>query len=146
MKDELRTRVRIDLGDGTSPIAMVDDEEIDHELVKRFHKRSGIANPLIHFLEGAAFIAHLETVKSGAAPLPALVLMDINMPRMDGFETIETMRRDEFFRRLPVVMMLTSSSDVRDRERASMAGADDYLLKSYNPKAYQDFFASLAEA
>lgn len=146
MKDALTIRIPIDLGDGTSSIVMVDDEEIDHEMVERFHKRSGIANPLIHFSGGEAFIAHLETVKSGAAPLPVLVLMDVNMPRMDGFETVETMRRDEFFRHLPVVMMLTSSSDTRDRERARTAGADGYLLKPYNPRSYLEFFVSLMAA
>ena len=143
MKDVLQAPVPIDLGNGTKPVVMVDDEELDHELVKRFHRRSGLANPLIHFLDGMAFIAHLEAVRNEVARHPVAVLMDINMPRMDGFETVEALRRDAHFHDLPVVMMLTSSNDPCDRERATTAGADGYLLKPHNPRAYLDFFATL---
>lgn len=144
MKDALRLATSIDLGDGTPPIVMVDDEELDHELVRRFHKRSGLANPLLPFADGEAFLAFLERVKNDTAPLPALVLMDINMPRMTGFETVETMRRDPFYRSVPVVMMMTSSSDQRDREQARTVGADGVLVKPFNPRGYLELFAALA--
>ena len=146
MRDVMQGSIRIDLGDGTNPIAMVDDEEMDYALARRFHKRSGLSNPLVHFLDGAAFIDHLTAVRGDASLWPAAVLMDINMPRMNGFEVVEALRRDDLFRDLPVVMMLTSSDDPRDRERASVAGADGYLLKPYDPKCYLSFFTALAAA
>ena len=143
MDNVLQTPVRVDLSDGTPPIVMVDDEQLDYEIVKRFHRRSGLPNPLVHFPDGMTFVAHLEEVDKGLAPLPAVVLMDINMPRMDGFETVEALRSLETFREVPVVMMLTSSDDLRDRERALAAGADGYLLKPYDPRRYLEFFVSL---
>lgn len=146
MNDTLQIPMRVDLGDGTAPIAMVDDESLDYQLVRRFHARSGLANPLRHFEDGQTFIDYLGRVKDGAEPLPVLVLMDINMPRMSGFETIAAMRGDAQFRDIPVVMMLTSSTDRRDREQAVAAGADGYLVKPFNPSCYRDLFASLAAA
>ncbi len=143
MNDVLQVPIPIDLGDGTIPIAMVDDEEVDHELVKRYHKRSGLPNPLLQFLDGAAFLAYLEGARKGETRLPAMVLMDINMPLMNGFDTVKAMRCDERFRELPVVMMLTSSDDPHDRAQATAAGANGYLLKPYNPNCYLDFFKLL---
>ena len=144
MNDAMEVPTSIDLGDGTQPIVMVDDEEIDYMLARRFHKRSGLVNPFVHFPDGSAFIAHLDAVKNDALLWPAAVLMDVNMPRMNGFEVIEAIRLDDLFRDLPVVMMLTSSDDPRDRERALAVGAVGYLLKPYNPKCYLALFASLA--
>ena len=143
MNDVLQTPIPIDLGEGTLPIVMVDDEEPDRELVRRYYKRSGLSNPLLQFFDGPSFLVYLEETEESKAPLPAIVLMDINMPRLNGFETVEAMRRDVRFRKLPVVMMLTSSNDPRDRERATAAGANGYLLKPYNPNYYLDFFHSL---
>lgn len=145
MNDVLQVPLPIDLGDGTIPIAMVDDEETDHFLVQRFYKRSGLVNPLLQFLDGAAFLDYLEATRNDEALLPALVLMDINMPRMNGFETVEAMRRDERFSNLPVVMMLTSSNDPHDREKATLVGANGYLLKPYNPSCYLDMFNLLKD-
>lgn len=143
MNDVLQIPIPIALGDGTNPIAMVDDEEADHDLVRRFHKRSGLANPLVSFMSGVDFIAYLEGTREGEAPLPVLVLMDINMPRLNGFDTVKAIRKEECFRQMPIVMMLTSSNDPKDRQRASEAGANGYLLKPYNPNCYLDLFNSL---
>jgi len=143
MNERIRLGFTIDLGDGSQPIAMVDDETLDYEIARRFHERSDLANPFVHFRDGPSFIAYLERSKGGEAPLPILVLMDVNMPRMNGFEVIEAMRQDETFRRIPVVSMLTSSSDVRDRERAKTSGADNYMVKPFDPRVYLEFFNSL---
>lgn len=143
MNDVMQTPISVDLGDGTVPIVMVDDEQLDFQLVKLFHKRSCLSNPLLHFFNGAEFLAYLESSKEGAVPLPAVVLMDINMPNMNGFEVIEKIRCDEHFMSTPFIMMLTSSDDPRDRERADTAGANGYLVKPFNPNFYLDFFNSL---
>lgn len=142
MKNALEMPISVDFDNDESPIAMVDDAELDFKLAKRFHKRSGIPNPLIHFNNGAAFLVYLESVKERVAPIPVIVLMDINMPRMNGFEILAKIRSDEAFASLPVVMM-TSSDDPHDRKRAADAGAIDYLIKPYNPQFYLDFFNSL---
>ena len=144
MNDVLTLPSPIDLSDRARPIVMVEDEELDYLTVERSHRRARIANPLLRFPEGESFLAHLERIKRGEAPWPALVLMDVNLPGMNGFEVIEAMRRDERFRTVPVAAMLTSSSDERDRERAATFGADAYLVKPFDPRVYVAFFESLA--
>lgn len=64
-------------------------------------------------------------------------------PQLSMVQHAEAMRRDVCFSKLPIVMMLTNSNDLRDRERAISAGANGYLLKPYNPNDCLEFFLSL---
>ena len=105
------------------PVAIVDDGEADRYLVKRRLSRSGKFQELIEFTSGDRF---LDEFLYGAPPIytrsaPLLVLMDINMPGRDGFQTIE-----EFSARMAeehrsdntLILMYTSSLNNRDQERA----------------------------
>jgi len=66
-----------------------------------------------------------------STPDVAVVLMDVMMPEMDGFQTIQVIRRDQSFRRLPIVA-LTAKAMKGDREKCLDAGASDYLAKPVN--------------
>jgi CheY-like chemotaxis protein len=61
-------------------------------------------------------------------PLPALVILDVNLPRLNGFEVLQFMKSQESTRHIPVVMF-TSSARVRDKNRALTMGAQEYLTK-----------------
>ena len=144
MSQEFQLNGKVDMSDPTRPIVMVDDEELDFISANRAYKRSTLTNPFQRYENGLDFLDYLLNSKKDNAPLPALVLMDINMPRMNGFEVVKKLREDSYFLKVPIVAMLTSSTDKKDRERAVEVGADTYFVKPYNPKTYTAFFNSLA--
>jgi CheY-like chemotaxis protein len=126
----------------TDPIVMVDDNEGDLYIAQHCYRRSKLTNPWLTFPSGPALVAYLGKVKAGEAPMPALVLLDINMPQMNGHEVLESVRSDSYFAQLPIFCMLTSSSDPRDEQRARRLGASGFMTKPANMKDYVDFFNS----
>ena len=143
MNEIMKLDQPIDMSNVERPLIMVDDEALDFMCANRFYKRSSLPNPFLHFEEGLLFLNYLAEVKSGKQLLPALVMMDINMPRMNGFEVVEKMREDDYFNDVPIVTMLTSSTDENDRKRAIDAGIHSYFIKPFDPSEYATFFASL---
>lgn len=65
--------------------------------------------------------------------LPDLLIVDLQMPEMDGFDFVEYIRRSGFFNRLPIIV-LSSRESVEDRLKCFELGANDYLIKPFNPK------------
>lgn len=102
-------------------ILLAEDDENDVFFMERAFKEAQIANPLIRVKDGEEAIAYLEG--SGAYadriqfPLPYLVLLDLKMPRKNGFEVISWVREQPCLKRLPLVV-LTSSKEDPDVNRA----------------------------
>jgi CheY-like chemotaxis protein len=117
---------------GGSPILYVEDEETDVLLMRLALKRSGLPNPLRVAVNGLEAINYLTGVGSFADrsqhPLPCLVLLDLNMPIMNGFEVLAWIRKQPQFTDLPVIVY-TSSGGVNDRARATEFHATDYAVK-----------------
>lgn len=65
--------------------------------------------------------------------LPDMIIVDLQMPEMDGFDFVEYIRRSGFFNRLPIIV-LSSRDSVDDRLKCFELGANDYLIKPFNPK------------
>ena len=102
-------------------ILIVEDDADLVNLASRWLKREGYA--VEHAADGEAALVLL-----GHDPLPALVLLDVMLPKFDGFELLRRIRADERTKALAVVMVTSFSRD-RDAARGRKLGANDYLVK-----------------
>jgi CheY-like chemotaxis protein len=124
-------------------IVMVDDNPGDLELAQTCCAESNVENPWLAFTNGKDFFAYLQQVKHGRQPMPALVLLDINMPGMSGLDVLRETRRDGFFETLPIFCMLTSSTDPRDKQAAEELGVSTFVTKPDLLQDYVRFFDTL---
>lgn len=115
-----------------APVLLVDDNADDVLLMTRAFSATAITAPLRVLTDGAAAIEYLsgagEYADRTAHPLPALMLLDLKMPRVSGFAVLEWLRQQPALKRLPVVV-LTSSSQETDVNRAYDLGANSYIVK-----------------
>jgi two-component system, response regulator len=113
-------------------ILLVEDNPSDEMLAVLAFKKCGIANDVIVARDGAAALDYLfgTGTHSGRAArtLPGLVLLDLNLPKIDGLEVLKRIRADERTRLLPVVI-LTSSNEEEDIVRGYTLGANAYVRK-----------------
>ena len=113
----------------TVNLLLVDDDEVDVQGLKRAFNKSKIGNPITVARDG---IEALEILRGegGRAPLPKphLILLDLNMPRMNGLEFLEAIRADEDLKSA-VVFMITTSKDDEDKARAYGHNVAGYIVK-----------------
>ncbi len=128
---------------GNNDVIMVDDSDADLAIARSCFESSRLKNSWREFRSGELFLSHLSKVKNGEAPMPEIVLLDINMPKMSGFEVLEQIRKDPYFRDLPIVMMLTNSDRVEDSRMATHLGANGFQQKPNSVDAFIQFFNSL---
>ena len=115
-----------------STILHVEDNSDDAELIEYAFEKVGISNPLVTVTDGDAAVDYL----SGAGvfadraryPLPALILLDLKLPRRSGVEVLRFLRNQATTKHTPVVV-LTSSNQHDDIHRSYAAGANSYLVK-----------------
>lgn len=118
-------------------ILLVEDDQVDVMNVRRAFKKSNITNPLYVAENG---LRALEMLRGGAVPLtPLLILLDLNMPKMNGIEFLKDLRSDDRLRHLPVVV-LTTSDDERDRIEAYNLNVAGYILK---PVTFMNFVEAM---
>jgi CheY-like chemotaxis protein len=118
-----------------STVLLVEDDEDDAELIGYAFAKAGIANPLVRVADGDSAVDYVEGRGRYADrtrhPVPALILLDLKLPRRSGFEVLESVRANEPTRHTPVVV-LTSSGQQADIERAYALCANSYLVKPVN--------------
>ncbi len=131
---------------GTGTILLVEDDLDDVFLVKRAFQEADIANPLAVVHDGLEALEYLnaEGRYSRLEPslMPILVLLDLDMPVMNGFDLLAQLRRHSRFAKLPVVV-LTNSSLSPDVPRAYRLGANSFITK---PADIEHLKTSLKEA
>lgn len=123
----------------TKPILLVEDDSVDAMTVRRALKEVGSTRRLVHRINGEEALNHLR--EADEDDLPGLVLLDLNMPRMNGLEFLEHRQADARLRDVPVVV-LTTSTNAHDIERSYKLNATGYIVKSIN---YDEFVDSLRD-
>jgi CheY-like chemotaxis protein len=121
-------------------ILLVEDDEVDVMNVRRAFQKNDIHNPLWVAANG---VEGLEMLRNGDIPRDRrLVLLDLNLPRMNGIEFLRELRADPALRLTPVVV-LTTSDDERDRVNAYDLNVAGYILKPVTFKAFVEAMATL---
>lgn len=109
------------------PILLVEDNPVDLELTLRAFAKRKLTNPIEIARDGEEAIAFLEKWKNGA-PVPVAILLDLNLPKLNGLEVLEAIKKHPDFRTIPVVV-LTTSSESRDVKTSYLLGANSYIVK-----------------
>lgn len=117
--------------DNAIPILLVEDDENDILMTKRAFERYNITNRLYVVRDGEEaidFIYGTGEYASTTLPTPGLILLDINMPKMNGIEVLRHLKGDEDKRRIPVVMLTTSRRE-QDKIESYNLGVNSYIVK-----------------
>lgn len=116
----------------SKPILLVEDDRVDTMMVERAFKDIKIANPLVRTTTGEQA---LEYLRNESNKKPCVILLDLNMPRMNGMEFLEVIKADETLKKIPVAALTTSREehDIADCFKLGVAG---YIVKPVDYKKF----------
>ena len=113
-------------------ILLVEDDPAHAEIVRRSFKDFRVANRIVHLADGQAALDYLfrqgAWADPAASPRPHLMLLDLRLPKVDGLEVLRRVKGDEELKKLPVVVLTTSSVE-SDVVNAYTHGVGSYLVK-----------------
>lgn len=121
-----------------SPILILEDSPEDFEVLERAFKKVQFSAPLIHCANANEGLDYLErAVKSSTLTVatPSLIILDLNMPGIDGFSFLKKIRENERFRSIPVIVLSTSHSE-EDVKKSYGLGANSYVPKPEDMEEY----------
>jgi CheY-like chemotaxis protein len=128
-------------GAALPPILLVEDNPMDLDLTLRAFSKRNFSNEIIVARDGEEALAWLPRWEAGER-MPAVVLLDINLPRASGLEVLRAFRAHELARHIPVVV-LTSSRDDRDLKTAYDLGVNSYIEKPVSFNKFIDVAAHI---
>jgi CheY-like chemotaxis protein len=114
----------------SQPILLVEDDSVDVMVVARALKDLGVTNKLVHNASGEKALECLRTETK-----PCVILLDLNMPVMNGLEFLKVVKADEVLKRIPVVVLTTSNQE-KDVSESFKLGAAEYIVKCIG---YEEF-------
>ncbi len=117
---------------GKRPILLVEDDKVDAMTVKRALKEIHVTNRVDTAGNGEEAMEYLRTHKDEE---PCIILLDLNMPRMNGIEFLKAAKQDELLKMIPVVVLTTSKED-QDKVESFKLSVAGYMIK---PVDYQQF-------
>ncbi len=127
-------------------ILMADDDEDDQLLAREALAENRLANPIHFVTDGEQLIAYLRNEAPfedrAEHPRPGLILLDLNMPKMDGREALRAIKADPELRSIPVVVLTTSKAE-EDILRTYDLGANSYITKPVSFEGLIEVMGSL---
>ena len=120
----------------SKPILLVEDDDVDAMTAKRALSDLRITNPLVHTVNGEQALRYLRDENNKK---PCLILLDLNMPKMNGIEFLKTVKVDDGLRKIPVVVLTTSRNE-KDIVESFELSAAGYVVK---PADYKKFVEAI---
>jgi CheY-like chemotaxis protein len=127
-------------------IMLADDDEDDRELIREALHDSRLEEQMQFVGDGQELMEYLRrsSPSSAAAPRPSLILLDLNMPRMDGREALAEIKADPSLRTIPVIVLTTSTSE-HDVRNAYRLGASSYITKPVTHDTLTEVMGAVTE-
>ncbi len=125
-------------------LVLVEDDDVDAMAVRRGLRKLGCRHPIERFCDGEQALDYLLGARASGSAAPVL-LIDINMPRMNGIELLEELRRERAFDAVQI-FVLSTSAHAQDIQAAARLGVSGYFTKSEARSAYNRVFQALQRA
>lgn len=121
------------------PILLAEDDMVDAMTVKRAFKEIHITNPLVIVENGEEALEYLRNPENEK---PAIILLDLNMPKMNGIEFLKIAKKDDNLKRIPVVVFTTSKEE-QDRLESFNLGVTGYMIKPVDHEQFLDVIKAI---
>jgi len=123
----------------SKPILLVEDDRVDAMTLKRALNDQKVISPLVQVTNGEEAIEYL---RNGGNQEPCLILLDLNMPKMNGVEFLKIVKADETLKKIPIVV-LTTSTEERDIAESFERGAAGYMVKSVDYEKFVEIVRAI---
>jgi CheY-like chemotaxis protein len=120
-------------------IVVVEDDDGHATLIERNLRRAGLTNNVVRLRDGQEAIDYFFAGAAGTVDVESVLLLDINMPRVDGIDVLRRLKADPRTARIPTIM-LTTTDDPREIERCYQLGCNVYITK---PVEYDTFMEAI---
>jgi CheY-like chemotaxis protein len=121
------------------PILLIEDDQVDTMTVKRALKEIHVTNPLVHVENGEEAMHYLRDPQREK---PCIMLLDLNMPIMNGIEFLQVAKHDDQLKRIPVVV-LTTSEEQQDKVNSFNLGVAGYMAKPVDYRQFVEVMRSI---
>lgn len=136
------------IGSLTRPLLVVDDSDIDFEILRSVVSRTASHQPVFRCTDGDEALSFLfqtgEYAAPDAAPRPAVILLDLNLPGTEGMEVLAQVKQDDCLKTIPIVV-LTSSTNPDHMRQCYEYGASSYVVKVMNTQKFVATLQSLIQ-
>ena len=121
------------------PIMIIEDDQVDVMTIKRALKEIHVTNPVVHLENGEEALHYL---RDPANDKPCIILLDLNMPIMNGNEFLQVVKHDNELRRFPVIV-LTTSEEQQDKLNSFNLGVAGYMAKPVDYRQFVEVMRSI---